>query len=279
MFNVIKGNLINKNVKAVVIPNDIKEEKIIYKKEFESFEPSEKESEELFFEHDQEYNSSSKEESEEGQISILEEILLEKRAELEKVQQEAIEKIQNAEVNANELIENARYTAELEGNNIKAEAWEEGFARGREEARENMQNDIDAIIQSANTILTEASLKAREIFANNKEEMIRLSFLMAKKIIKKELSDKEVLFQNLMEAMKKAQNNKELKIFVNWEQLAYGKELKERLQSSFQGIEKIEIIEDRTVTAGGCIIETKLGKIDATIESQLEILFNSLNEE
>ena len=281
MFNVIKGNLINTNVKSVVIPNniksDIKEEKKIVKKEFTPFDESEKESEELFFEQEEVFEENN--ESSEDEIDQLEDIIREKRVELEKIQKEAIEKINEAQEKANEIIENAKIVAEQEGNDIKATAWEEGFSRGRQEAVENMENDIDATFLNANNILMEASLKAREIFLNNKEDMINLSFMMAKKIIKKELKDKDVLFSNLLEAMKKAQNNKELKIFVNWEQLTYGKELKEKLQNNFQGIEHIEIIEDRTVTQGGCIIETKLGKIDATIESQLDILINALYEE
>ena len=103
--------------------------------------------------------------------------------------------------------------------------------------------------------------------------------IQEEKIIKKEASDKEVLFENLVEAMKKAQSNKELKIFVNWEQLSFGKEIKDILKNNFQGIETIDIIEDRTVEPGGCIIETKLGKIDATIKNQLDIVFNALIEE
>ena len=85
-----------------------------------------------------------------------------------------------------------------------------------------MEEDLDAILISANRVLTEASLKAREIFQENKEEIIKLSFEIAKKIIKKEIQNKEVLFENLIEAMKKAQSNKELKIFVNWEQCSSG---------------------------------------------------------
>lgn len=258
-----------------MIPNEIEDDKNIEKKEFETFEDGQEKSEKLFFDHE-EINEESNEENE---ILEIDEILNQKKQELENVQKEAITTINETQEKANKIMEDAKNKAESESNDIKAMAWEEGFLKGRTEAIEKMENDIDATFISANKILVEASLKAREIFMDNKKEMINLSMLMAKKIIKKELKNKEVLFNNLMEAMKKAQNSKELKIFVNWDQLAFGKELKEKLQNSFQGIEKIEIIEDRTVSEGGCIIETKLGKIDATIENQMEILFNSLTEE
>ena len=68
-------------------------------------------------------------------------------------------------------------------------------------------------------------------------------------------------------------------IRVGNETTTIGKEIKDILKNNFQGIETIDIIEDRTVEPGGCIIETKLGKIDATIKNQLDIVFNALIEE
>lgn len=281
MFNVIKGNLINKNVKAVVIPNEIKKE--ILKNDEEEFQSSiqnyEKD-EELFFSRENiEDENTEDEENAENEINKLEDILLQKKKELSLLEEELELKIKKTEEEAKSIIEEAQEQARNEINDIKAEAWEDGFARGRQEALNHMEQNIESTLIGANNIITEASIKAREIFLNNKEEMINLSITMAEKIIKKEVKDKEVLVSNLIEAMKKAQNNKELKIYVNWEQIVYKEELREKLQSSFQGIENLEIIEDRTVSPGGCIIQTKLGKIDASIENQLEVLINSLYEE
>lgn len=277
MFNVIKGNLINKNVKSVVISTDrnkIEENNKNIKKEFETLDEIQEKSEELFFEHEEKMEYETESETER-----LENIIENKRVELENIQVEAVKTIKDAEKKAKEIVENAINDANSEVNDIKANAWEEGFNRGKQEAMQRMEEDVDAVLISANKVLTESSIKAREIFQDNKSEIIKLSFEIAKKIIKKEASDKEVLFENLVEAMKKAQSNKELKIFVNWEQLSFGKEIKDILKNNFQGIETIDIIEDRTVEPGGCIIETKLGKIDATIKNQLDIVFNALIEE
>lgn len=277
MFNVIKGNLINKNVKSVVISTDrnkVEENNKNIKKEFETLDEIQEKSEELFFEHEEKMEYETESETER-----LENIIENKRVELENIQVEAVKTIKDAEKKAKEIVENAINDANSEVNDIKANAWEEGFNRGKQEAMQRMEEDVDAVLISANKVLTESSIKAREIFQDNKAEIIKLSFEIAKKIIKKEVNNKEVLFENLVEAMKKAQSNKELKIFVNWEQLSFGKEIKDILKNNFQGIETIDIIEDRTVEPGGCIIETKLGKIDATIKNQLDIVFNALIEE
>ena len=213
MFNVIKGNLINKNVKSVVISTDrnkVEENNKNIKKEFETLDEIQEKSEELFFEHEEKMEYETESETER-----LENIIENKRVELENIQVEAVKTIKDAEKKAKEILENAINDANSEVNNIKANAWEEGFNRGKQEAMQRMEEDVDAVLISANKVLTESSIKAREIFQDNKSEIIKLSFEIAKKIIKKEASDKEVLFENLVEAMKKAQSNKELKIFVN----------------------------------------------------------------
>ena len=112
----------------------------------------------------------------------------------------------------------------------------------------------------------------------NSQEIVELAVLIAEKVIKTELENKEVLFNNVLDAIKKVQTSKEIKIYVNWNQLEYKDELTELLKYNFQGLELIEIVEDRTIEQGGCIIETKLGKIDATIKSQMELILDSISE-
>lgn len=81
-----------------------------------------------------------------------------------------------------------------------------------------------------------------------------------------------------MEALKKVPISKSITIIVNWEDLEYIKSIKNKLFSEIQGVEKIEIIENKSIERGGCILETSMGTIDATISSQLEIIFEKLTE-
>ena len=81
-----------------------------------------------------------------------------------------------------------------------------------------------------------------------------------------------------MEALKKVPISKSITIIVNWEDLEYIKSIKNLLFSEIQGVEKIEILENKSIERGGCILETSMGTIDATISSQLEIIFEKLTE-
>ncbi len=268
MFNVIKGNLINKNVKAVQISTER-----IVKEVAEKIQALDNGNAE-----DYENTSFVNEVENELLLEELEERILEKKKELESIHIEAIEIIENAKLEAQEIINNGIYQGEQESQSIKEKAWNEGYNEGLEQARRDMEENITSVLISANKILNEASLKSREAIKENSQEIIELAVLIAEKVIKTEIGNKEVLFNNVLDAIKKVQTSKEIKIYVNWNQLEYKDELIELLKYNFQGLELIEIIEDRTIEQGGCIIETKLGKIDATIKSQIELILDSVSE-
>jgi len=87
-----------------------------------------------------------------------------------------------------------------------------------------------------------------------------------------------IIRNNLREAVKKVPISKELTIMVNWEDLEYIKEIKDKLIAEINGVEKIEIIENSNIDKGGCIIETSMGTIDASINSQLELIYEQFME-
>ena len=98
LFNVIKGNLINKNVKSVVISTDrnkVEENNKNIKKEFETLDEIQEKSEELFFEHEEKMEYETESETER-----LENIIENKRVELENIQVEAVKTIKDAEKKA-----------------------------------------------------------------------------------------------------------------------------------------------------------------------------------
>ena len=121
LFNVIKGNLINKNVKSVVISTDrnkVEENNKNIKKEFETLDEIQEKSEELFFEHEEKMEYETESETER-----LENIIENKRVELENIQVEAVKTIKDAEKKAKEILENAINNENSEVNNIKANSW------------------------------------------------------------------------------------------------------------------------------------------------------------
>lgn len=273
MFNVIKGNVINKNVKPVVI-NPHKGKKNLV--EESSSEPEFEERREDFSEYPQEYLEEQNERLFE-EIEMLEETKRIKEEEIKDIELKAEKIIAEARMEAESIIKKAREDAEEELNDIKGEAWDAGFQEGKSIGKEEIMTHAEETYQNAYNLLEGASTKRKEILIDSKKEVLDLAFMIAEKVIKIEAVNKEVLYKNLMEALEKAPKSKEMKIYVNIEDFELAEEIKEFIGKTFRAMEA-EIIEDYSLERGGVIIETKLGKVDASIKGQLEALYDGLEE-
>ena len=65
-------------------------------------------------------------------------------------------------------------------------------------------------------------------------------------------------------------------IFFNPEELERARSSQERIAEEAGPGKEIEIREDKSVSPGGCIVETDLGIIDARLETQLRVLEKAL---
>ena len=135
MFNVIKGNLINKNVKAVQISTER-----IVKEVVEKIQVLDNDIE------DYENTNLVNEVENELLLEELEERILEKKKELESIHIQAIEIIENAKLEAQEIINNGIYQGEQESQSIKEKAWDEGYNEGLEQARRDMEENITSVL-------------------------------------------------------------------------------------------------------------------------------------
>ena len=273
MFNVIKGNVINKNVKPVVI-NPHKGKKRIVEENNPENDVEEKKEE--FSEYPQEYLEEQNERLFE-EIEMLEETIKIKEEEIKEIELKAEKIIADAKMQAESIISKAKEDVEEELNDIKGEAWDAGFQEGKSIGREEIMTHAEETYQNAYNLLESASTKRKEILIDSKKEVLDLAFMIAEKVIKIEVVNKDVLYKNLMEALEKAPKSKEMKIYVNVEDFELAADIKEFIAKTFRAMEA-EIIEDYSLEKGGVIIETKLGKVDASIKGQLEALYDSLEE-
>ncbi|TDT69138.1 flagellar assembly protein FliH [Hypnocyclicus thermotrophus] len=275
MFNVIKGNFVKKNTEPVVI----KHKKNTVAKENEDLIKKNEQKIENEIDYEEEYYDETEEKSDEFDNFELDEILLSKQNELKELEIQMEKLKQEAENEAYRIIEEARIEAEKESNDIKAKAWDQGYQEGYEAGKNQVLLNSSNVFSNVQRVLEEA-MNEKEIMLNNsKEEIINLIIKVAEKVIKIEVNNKEILKQNLLEALKNISVSPKITVYVNWEQVQYAKELKEEMKSKFYNIEEFNILEDKTLTPGGCVIETQMGRVDASIETQLETIIDKLHEE
>jgi flagellar assembly protein FliH len=158
---------------------------------------------------------------------------------------------------------------------LEEEARQRGLAEGIRAAEESYRSKMARLDQLA------ASLEAERerFFARMEPELVRLAMSIAEKIIGQELELRpEAVLDIIRGAMKRLRDREELRISVNPRDVERVKEAREDLISAVDGVKRIDIIEDRRVEAGGCVIESPNGTLDARLRTQLDEVGNALQE-
>jgi flagellar assembly protein FliH len=160
------------------------------------------------------------------------------------------------------LISRAREEADA----IKQAAAKEGYQEGLEAAKSDIASLREAVEVFYNA--------KQEVYENIAPDILEISFDIAKKIIKKESIDNpEIILENIKDIMKGlSKEESKITLRVAPSQAAITKQNVPEIASSL-GLEvKITVMADESVMEGGCVLTTTNGVIDATIESQLEII-------
>ena len=156
--------------------------------------------------------------------------------------------------------------AQEEAGTIKDNAAKEGYKAGLERA----QGDIEQVKTAI-----EDFLKAKqEVFEYIAPDILEISIDIARKIVKHEIEQNpEIVLATILDVLKNiSQDEAKITIKVNPEQLVLTKDSIPRI-IALTGLEtKINVFADESIDLGSCIVLTSNGVVDATINTQLEII-------
>lgn len=135
---------------------------------------------------------------------------------------------------------------------------DKGFQRGLEQWNEQL-GQLEKEIKSVRDEMTKT--------------IVPLAMTALKKLIGRELEEKpETIVDLVKTSLKSVASHRKVKIYVNKSDLDLIEEKKGDLKSIFENIEAFAIAPRDDVEAGGCIIETEAGIINANLERQLAAL-------
>jgi flagellar biosynthesis/type III secretory pathway protein FliH len=165
---------------------------------------------------------------------------------------------------------------------LEEEKQEQIYNAGREDAIKEMQahlskelqnkfNEYDNLMNSVNERLIE--------YKNSFDKIVLdVSFLIAGKIIKKEISEAPIIIDTIKEATSKIIGANSIVLRINPEDKKLIEESNENFLDS-KSYSNIKYEIDERIQAGGCFIESEIGNVDARIESQLNQLKAKLNQD
>ncbi len=189
------------------------------------------------------------------------------KKDLEKARQDAEQIIERSRMEVERMVKEA----EMRVAEIEHEAYQKGYDAGREVGFKKGQSEVRRLIDRLGMIVGQAIDVREEIIAASEKQMVDMILMVARKVIKDEVVErKEVVLNNIREALRRIKDRDRVNIRVNFADLELTTAHKDELIKMMESLRKVNIYEDSRVDRGGCIIETDVGSIDARISTQLK---------
>ncbi len=147
---------------------------------------------------------------------------------------------------------------------------EDAFARGRQEGLAEAEGKLSRTAGALASALEDISRLRETILKNSTDDMLRLVMAVAEQVVHAELGSRpELILETLKRALAAAVRSDEYRVRLHPEDLALVTEKKPLLLASLSGLKNLVLEASPQVTRGGCLVESELGEVDATLEGQL----------
>ncbi|KZE53122.1 flagellar assembly protein FliH [Brevibacillus parabrevis] len=162
-------------------------------------------------------------------------------------------------------------------NSVQEQATFEGHEKGFEEGKRQAYEEETQTLSEARAILEQAYSSKQQIIAEAEPFLVELALDVAKKIIGHELQQNpEQVMEIAKKALRRSRVHGEITICVNHNYFDYVSEHRAQLLALLDGQAELSIYPDYTISDGGCVIRTKLGSVDARVDTQLEEIKQAL---
>ena len=174
--------------------------------------------------------------------------------------------IEEANIEAQKILE----TANQEREEIHLNSAEQGNAEGYASGLAQGLNQAEGIIQQAAELKLQLDERSKRIYKEAEIEIMEMVLDIARKVIGEELTQNaDVLVSLIKKALDKCAFKEKLSIRVSELDYDYVIDNKDRIVILTEGINDLEILCDKALKKGSCIVETQAGEINSGITVQL----------
>ena len=158
-------------------------------------------------------------------------------------------------------------------------AYESGLSEGEARGFENATTQFQQASQTLTNLIESVNENQQQIIKQSETFCLSLIFSMVEKIVSTMSEQQKELVQVVLKrVLKEAEVAGRVKILVNPRDLAGIQEMESELRQHIPDLKELGVSADESVAAGGCIIETDLGKLDASINTQLKEMTDKLHK-
>jgi len=144
---------------------------------------------------------------------------------------------------------------------------QEGLERGMAEARVRVEQALEAVAAAERAM---AEMHDRYV-VEAEAAAVDLAFQIAEKVIGTTIAtDREAVLGVVSGALLRTTDRDHLVLEVNPGDFELVRDSAAELAARLGGISRMEVVSERRVEAGGCVVRTEAGEIDARVSAQLE---------
>jgi flagellar assembly protein FliH len=206
---------------------------------------------------------------------------IEAQAILLSTRSEAAAIVQGAKETANSILD----AAILEAETLRKDAIErgtmEGFERAKAEVEAELSDAWDERISELRTdvqqVIDTICEQRKVLWEQTEQEILGFVVDMSKRVVKVELQqNNKVIGEMIRHALRRVADKDNVRIRVCPDELEAVRADRKDLLLILDGARQLEIIDDRRIGRGGCVIETSAGTVDARVDTQFEQIVDKI---
>jgi len=156
----------------------------------------------------------------------------------------------------------------------------EGYAKGLAEGAKNARDEMAPIVQQLRQSFLEIEKYRKQIYSAAESAAVQLAMTIAESVVHNEITTHQDVVRNVVAAaLQKVVDHERIRIRVNPGDLELLNNALFEFSHLVESIESVHFDADESIAAGGCIVETQFGFVDARIEKQLIEIRDQLNRE
>lgn len=159
-----------------------------------------------------------------------------------------------------------------------AQGHAEGLKKGHEEGLVEFQSESTKRLEQLDALIASMEGAKGELFESNREFLMNVVYRVSKAILLKEIAaDKDYLLRLSRELVERSGLRENLTLKIHPSDAESVDMLRQGLVQSFSSLRNLSIELSEHVSAGGCILETEWGAVDASLETQLSQVLSTLD--
>lgn len=160
-----------------------------------------------------------------------------------------------------------------------AQQVEEAYAKGRQEGLASSEQRFESTIQALTQALEDVSRLRDSLAQSGSRDMLRLVMAVSEQVIRTSVAaDPAVVLAIIENALQASIRADSYRIRINPADLEGVTKQKPLFLASISGLKNLSFEADSSIGQGGCRVDSELGDVDATIETQLESIRQALGE-